>query len=98
MVCRSTNIKGPYIDRNGVSLNQSGGSLIQQGNEHYSGTGHNAVYAFNGTDYIVYHAYNTVLNGKPELIIQKLSWDKDGWPVINDKLQQIKQLNEINIK
>jgi len=82
MVGRSKRIKGPYLDKNGVSLNQNGGTIIQQGSENYSGTGHCAVYAINGADYIVYHAYNISQNGRPELVIKRITLDMEGWPLI----------------
>ena len=33
-----------------------------------------------GTDIIVYHAYDKEKNGAPTLRIAPLSWGEDGWP------------------
>jgi arabinan endo-1,5-alpha-L-arabinosidase len=79
---RSEKVIGPYLDKNGVPMNQNGGSLIVEGDgKEWFGAGHNAVYTFGGTDYIIYHGYDAKDKGRSKLIIQQLKWE-DGWPVI----------------
>ena len=80
---RSENISGPYLDREGNRLDQGGGSLVLAGNEAWPGVGHNAVCTFSGTDYMVFHGYDASDNGKPKLLIRKIQWDKDGWPLVS---------------
>ena len=62
-----------------------GGSLIAQGNEDWAAVGHCAAYTFDGTDYLVFHAYDIHDDGKPKLVIREMQWDQDGWPVISLK-------------
>jgi arabinan endo-1,5-alpha-L-arabinosidase len=47
-----------------------------------SRVGHNSVYTFDGSDYLVFHGYDAAENGRSKLIIRKLSWDDEGWPVV----------------
>ena len=82
MVGRSGQIEGPYTDKLGVPMMSGGGSVVVQGDKDYPGVGHNAVCTFNGRDYIIYHAYDAHDAGKPKLIIRKLNWDVDGWPLV----------------
>jgi arabinan endo-1,5-alpha-L-arabinosidase len=84
MVGRSEKVMGPYFDREGKAMFEGGGTLVLKGNDNWPGVGHNSVYTFNEKDYIVYHAYDASENGKPKLHIRELSWDTDGWPVVNN--------------
>jgi arabinan endo-1,5-alpha-L-arabinosidase len=79
MVHRSEKAHGPYVDREGVPLNLSGGSVVLEGNRTWFGLGHNAVATFNGSDYLVYHAYDTKDNGRSKWQIEKITWI-NGWP------------------
>lgn len=81
MVGRSESIEGPYVDRNGVPMNEGGGSLMLGSSERWAGAGHNAIYTFDGVDYLVYHAYDKKDEGKSKLQIKALTW-QDGWPVV----------------
>jgi arabinan endo-1,5-alpha-L-arabinosidase len=83
MVGRSENVYGPYVDKDGVPMNVGGGSLIMEGNKNWHGVGHNAVAAFNGSDYLVYHAYDANDNGRSKLQIQKILWT-NGWPMVSN--------------
>jgi len=80
-VGRSENVFGPYVDRDGVPMNLGGGSTVLEGDKNWNGVGHNAVASFNGTDYLIFHAYDANDNGKPKLRIEKILWFND-WPVI----------------
>src|SRR5215831_3864278 len=81
VVGRSEKIVGPYLDKNGVKMVSGGGSLVAEGDKNWYGVGHNAVYTFDGKDYIIYHGYDASDNGRSKLIIHTLAW-KDGWPVV----------------
>jgi arabinan endo-1,5-alpha-L-arabinosidase len=83
VVGRSKNITGVYLDRQGVPMDEGGGSLVLEGNERWAGLGHNSVYTFDQQDYLVFHAYDSKDEGKPKLKIEKLSWDEAGWPVVS---------------
>ncbi|EHQ27289.1 glycoside hydrolase family 43 [Mucilaginibacter paludis DSM 18603] len=82
MVGRSKNITGPYLDREGVKLENGGGTLVLAGDKDWYGVGHNAVVSFDGIDYLVFHAYDASDNGRSKLRIEQLDWDNDGWPVL----------------
>ena len=83
IVGRSPSVTGPYLDRDGRSLVDGGGTLILEGDERWAGVGHNSVYTFHDKDYLVFHGYDTSTpRGLPRLRIERLEWDADGWPVI----------------
>jgi len=74
---RSKNITGPYVDKNGVSLMNNGGTILDSGNARWKGPGGQDVYDAN---LIVRHAYDAEDEGKPKLLISDLIWDSGGWP------------------
>ena len=82
VVGRSKSIKGPYLDKDGVKMDEGGGSLVLEGNKNWNGVGHNSAYTFDGEDYLICHAYDAKDNGKPKLIIRHIKWDSFGWPVL----------------
>jgi arabinan endo-1,5-alpha-L-arabinosidase len=84
IVGRSKNIKGPYIDKDGVPLRTGGGTIVLQGDKNWYGVGHNAVCAFDGKDYIIFHGYDASDNGRSKLRIEELKWDNE-WPAISAK-------------
>ena len=81
MVGRSEKVMGPYADRDGVPMNLGGGSTVLEGDKNWYGVGHNAVAGFNGTDYLIFHAYDAADNGRSKLRIEKIFWFND-WPVV----------------
>lgn len=81
MVGRSKNITGPYLDRNGVSLLDGGGSELLTANRRWLGPGGESVVMSKrkgDPDLIVYHAYDSS-TGRPSLQLSTLVW-KDDWP------------------
>lgn len=87
VIGRSDSVKGPYIDKSGVKMTHGGGTLLLEGDKHWYGAGHNSAYTFDGTDYLIYHAYDASDEGKSKLRINKLDWDKEGWPVIAEEIE-----------
>lgn len=85
VVGRSKDIKGPYLDKEGVAMDEGGGTLVLQGNEKWAGLGHNSAYTFDGKDYLIFHAYDAADQGRPKLQITTLQWDNNGWPVVEFK-------------
>lgn len=81
IVGRSEKLTGPYLDKAGVPLVKSGGTLLLQGDRDWHGVGHNAVCSFDGVDYLVFHGYDAKDRGRSRLRIEKLSW-VDGWPQV----------------
>lgn len=82
MVGRSKNVTGPYVDRDGVALEQGGGTQVLAGDQNWFGLGHNSVYTFEKQDYLVFHGYDAADQGRSKLRLEKLSWDAAGWPVV----------------
>src|SRR5690606_30625770 len=82
-VGRATDIRGPYLDRDGRDLAAGGGTLLLAGTAAFPGVGHNAVYAWDGADYLVFHAYETANDGRQTLKLAEIVWDADGWPTID---------------
>lgn len=89
-VGRSKSVIGPYLDKDGISMNKGGGTLVVKGDdEDYFAIGHNSVYTFDGTDYMYSHGYDIKDKGLPKLVVHQISWDAEGWPV----LQELKNSN-----
>ena len=78
---RATEVTGPYLDRDGKDLAAGGGTVVLRGNEKYAGIGHSATYTFDGSDYLIAHAYDLADNGRAKLMIRPIRWE-DGWPVV----------------
>jgi len=79
---RSESVSGPYLDKDSTDMAKGGGTIIVQGDENFPGVGHQAVVAFNSTDYLLYHGYDAKDNGRSKLIIKILYWDDEGWPYV----------------
>lgn len=85
VVGRSEKVTGPYIDKDGVSLMDGGGSVVAKGNGHYAGVGHCAVVNFQGKDYMFMHGYDSEYDYRSKLLVNEISWTADGWPAIDLK-------------
>ena len=83
VVGRSEKVTGPYVDKEDVSLAEGGGSIVIEGDQRWAGVGHNSAYTFDGTDYFVFHAYDSDEGGRSELKIAEMNWDAEGWPVVD---------------
>jgi len=93
----ATDIKGPYLDKNAVSIINDGqtGSAFLDGDSStgWVGPGHNSKIVTDdaGNDYFLYHAIdvsNPYLPGgatRRPLLIDKINW-VNGWPEITDGL------------
>jgi arabinan endo-1,5-alpha-L-arabinosidase len=82
MVGRGTSPTGPFTDRNGVNMNNGGGTqiLASQRNIGVNGPGHQAMLADSDADVMFYHYYNS--SGSPRLGINLVGYDSAGWPYI----------------
>jgi arabinan endo-1,5-alpha-L-arabinosidase len=85
IVGRSKSILGPYVDASGKDMAHGGGELLLAGDERWQGVGHNAVYHFDGQDYLVFHGYDGHDNGIAKLRIEPLQWSDQGWPSLRQK-------------
>lgn len=94
-VARSENVKGPYVGIDNKPLTLAGGGTSLGNIVLYArpsfrdtvvGPGHNSIYKDDRGDYwIYYHAYSVKDNFKTRhLFIDKLIWDKNGYPYVDD--------------
>lgn len=83
LVGKSTNIRGPYLDKEGKNMTYGGGTLIAKGDgKDWAAVGHQSAYTFGDADFLVFHAYDLTDEGRPKLRIRPITWDEDGWPSI----------------
>lgn len=87
MVGRSAQLKGPYTDKDNRRMTDGGGTLVLAGDARWHGVGHNAVVAYNGNDYLIFHGYDAGNRGKPTLRVELLQWEND-WPVVKQVLAE----------
>lgn len=85
-VGRSVNVQGPYLDRDGNSLVNGGGTLVDSGDSRWKGPGHCAVFVDGDTTLLINHAYDAQNSGAPTLQIRPLYWTSDGWPTLDAAL------------
>jgi arabinan endo-1,5-alpha-L-arabinosidase len=86
VVGRSRDIVGPYVDREDERMDWGGGSLVVHGfdeSERWAAGGHNDVVTFDGTDYLVFHAYDARDEGRSKLRVHEIHWDRYGWPTVD---------------
>lgn len=83
VVGRSRDIKGPYLDRDGKAMLESGGTLIAGPDDNFSGIGHCSVYRFGDRWVFAAHAYDRSQNGASKLYLRDIKW-LDEWPELVD--------------
>ena len=86
VIARSKTVEGPYRGKDGSSMLAGGGTILLradlQEKQRFRGPGHPGHFRdADGTDYVVYHAYDRENKGLPTLRIVPLRWGADGWPV-----------------
>ncbi|MCB2407871.1 family 43 glycosylhydrolase [Hymenobacter lucidus] len=82
-VGRSTSPSGPFLDQNGVNLNNNGGTVLLNVSGRFVGPGHTGIYEEGGVSYFSHHYYDSDDNGAPKLGLAKLTWNATGWPVVS---------------
>ncbi len=81
VVGRSRKVTGPYLDKDGKSMSEGGGSLvIASTTPNWKGPGHEAVLQDGPQDYLIFHAYHGT-TGRSFLQISTMVWE-DGWPKV----------------
>ncbi|WP_198961453.1 arabinan endo-1,5-alpha-L-arabinosidase [Pseudonocardia sp. MH-G8] len=80
MVGRSQDVTGPYVDRDGRSLLDGGGTTLLEAAGNRVGPGGQSV----SEEIIAYHYYDASADGAPRLALQPVVWGDDGWPVLRN--------------
>lgn len=86
-VGRSKKVEGPYLDSKGVDMAAGGGDIVAQADNYFYGIGHTAHYKIDGQWYFLAHGYSKGDNGASKLVIKKMSFNADGWPVLGERVQ-----------
>lgn len=83
-VGRSRTITGPYLDKEGRSMLEGGGSpyygMGRYDGFRYLGLGHIEIFHSGSQDLVSYHGYDTEQNGAATIRMTPLGWDENGWP------------------
>lgn len=82
MVGRADAIEGPYLDRDGQPMLEGGGTELVATQGRFIGPGGQEVFQRDGQPWLVFHFYNQMQGGTPNLYLTPLSFDADGWPVV----------------
>lgn len=82
VVGRSKNVAGPYLDRSGKDMAQGGGEIVAQRDDNYYGIGHNSAYKLGDQWYFMAHGYSVADDGASKLVLKKMEFDPEGWPVL----------------
>ncbi|MCP2504003.1 MAG: family 43 glycosylhydrolase [Candidatus Poseidoniaceae archaeon] len=92
-VGRSTTIDGTYVDANGVSMLEGGGTLVMDRSSGYIGPGHPSIFTHGETQVFTHHFYpdggdeeDPMTDGIAWAFIQAntLTWNEQGWPVVGE--------------
>lgn len=95
-VGRAESFEGPYRNPAGDDLLDSGGGLVIEGSDEFVGPGHNSMAVDDeGTEWLVYHAYesgNEWIDSTPRrpLLVDPLRWE-DGWPRVEDRVPSVER-------
>ena len=81
IVGRSTQITGPYFDRDGVDLRFYGGTIFTAGGGPEIGPGQFGLYTLDGIERFTYHLYSNSPFGPSRLGGRSIDWDASGWPL-----------------
>jgi len=78
-VGRSESVTGPYIDKDGVPLEEGGGTVILETEDNQIGPGGQDILQAYGNDYLIHHYYDGDADGVIRMQIRTLDWEDD-WP------------------
>ena len=75
---------GPFVDRQGVRMDEGGGTLLLKSDGRFIGPGHAGIYVHtDGREVFSFHFYD--LQGTQQggsLAMRLMEWDTDGWPKV----------------
>lgn len=87
-VGRSKKLEGVFVDKEGRAMTEGNATVLLHSDDgdRFLGPGHcGEIFTDKkGDEFIVYHCHDKLLeNGNPRpMLLQKLTWGKDGWPQI----------------
>lgn len=93
VVGRSEKLDGPYLSKTGVDMKNYDAwnpsnyqPIVIRGDEMFGGPGHNSriITDDNGVDWMLYHSYVANSSNQRSLMLDKVEWDTDGWPVVGN--------------
>ncbi len=86
VVGRSKSLFGPYVNKSGENMLDNGYETVIGKNERFVGNGHNSeiVKDKSGNDWIFYHGVDMTNPRGRVLLLDKINWDKQGWPYIGN--------------
>ena len=87
MVARSENLMGPYVNKVGERALDNQFSNLLYRSPDVVGPGHNSELVLDdaGQHWMLYHGYDAKDTGSGrKVFLDKVTWDKDGWPVIEN--------------
>ncbi|MDR0395182.1 MAG: family 43 glycosylhydrolase [Tannerella sp.] len=85
VVARSESLFGPYVNKKGEKMSDNAHEVLIKGNDKFVGTGHNAVLQEDDekNTWMLYHAYQLErLNAQRQVLLDRVLWDKEGWPYV----------------
>ncbi len=84
---RSRDVRGPYLDRQGRSMADGGGSLVVSTYGSHIGPGQSSMVELAGRQYLAHHYYDGRLDGRPTLAIREVVWE-EGWPLVGEPIAE----------
>ena len=86
-VGRAQTIEGPYLDRDGLSLLDSGGTTFLEDEGDLVGPGHVGFMDLGeGEEVVTFHFYDATAKGRADLGAREVTWDDEGWPTAGEVL------------
>lgn len=84
VVGRSSDLRGPYVNKSGTPMLSNGYTLVINKNGSFVGNGHcsQIVQDKNGNDWLLYHGIRTSNASGRVLMLDQIRWDEQGWPYI----------------
>lgn len=80
VVGRSKTALGPFLDRQGRSMNAGGGEVVLASDVRWRGPGHNSFLQSARGDFLVHHVYDNESVRKGRILqVRSVEWTKDGW-------------------
>lgn len=92
VVGRSSNLLGPYADKEGKLMLDNGYEVVMGNSEQFYGLGHNAglVEDDAGQTWMFYHGYERQTKKGRYVFLDKVFWDDQDWPYIQGGISSTK--------